>query len=212
MAAQEGCVVQQPLAYGVIHEQAVSINTNVLLNTTFSPMPDVAVTFNNAPTSINGITTFTWTETKTYTSNRRPSSFSTNAFQPTPTTPDSSFVMLVRSTDLNQKRQSGSYFVSAAGTISNDCTNSLIYTISASGELTATVSGIVHTYSTSPNTASAPFVPSTVAGSITTTFSTGANQVLTWRNPAFFKGQAAFCAMDNGTVYAVFAEGGQPEA
>lgn len=65
IAAQKACVVQQPLTYGVIHEQAVSINTNLLLNTTFEPISVVAVTINNAPTSLNGITTFTWTETKT---------------------------------------------------------------------------------------------------------------------------------------------------
>ena len=205
-------MIQQPLTYGVIHEQAVSVNTNVLLNTTFNPLSDVAVTISNAPTSINGITTYTWTETKTYTSDRRLStSTTTTAIQTTPTPADSSFVMIVRSADLNQKRQSGSYYVSASGVISNDCTNSPIYTISPSGALTASVNGVVYTYSTSPGVPYTAFIPSTVPGTITTTFGTGANQVLTWRNAAFFNGQAAFCALGNGTVYAVFAEGAQPE-
>lgn len=211
IAAQEACVLQHPLTYGVIHEQAVSINTDVLLNTTFRPLSEVAVTISNAPTSLDGITTFTWTETKTYMNDPRLlSSASVTAVQTTPTPMDSSFVMIVRGQDLHQKRQSGSYYVSANGVISNDCTHSPIYTINIGG-LTATVNGVVYTYSTSSGVPYAAFVPSTVPGSITTTFGTGANQVLVWRNAEFFNGQAAFCALANGTVYAVFQENAQPD-
>lgn len=61
IAAQQACL-QRPVSYGVIHERAVSINT------AFTPYPEAALTISNAPTSIDGVTTFTWTETKTYTS------------------------------------------------------------------------------------------------------------------------------------------------
>lgn len=209
IASQEACLLELPLSYSIIHEQAVSINTKVLLNTTFNPFSNVEVTISNAPTSIDEVTTFTWTETKTHTSDRRvPSSISGGLATPTPT--DSSFVMIVRGQDLHQKRQSGSYYVSADGVISNDCTHSPIYTIN-NGGLTATSNNVVYTYSTSSGVPYAAFVPSTVPGSITTTFWTGANQVLTWRNTAFFNGQAAFCAISNGTVYAVFEENAQPD-
>lgn len=211
IAAQEACVLQHPLTYGVIHEQAVSINTNVLLNTTFHPLSEVAATISDAPTSLDGITTFTWTETKTYMDYPRLlSSASVTAAQTTPTPMDSSFVMIVRGQDLHQKRQSGSYYVSASGVISNDCTNSPIYTIN-NGGLTATVNGVIYTYSTSSGVPYAAFAPSTVPGTITTTFGTGANQVLVWRNAEFFNGQAAFCALANGMVYAVFQENAQPD-
>ena len=45
-----------------VREQAVSINTEVRSNTTFYPIPEGAVTITNAPTSIDTITTFRWTE------------------------------------------------------------------------------------------------------------------------------------------------------
>lgn len=45
-----------------VREQAVSINTDVLTNTTFYAIPDVAITVTNAPTSFNTVTTLHWTE------------------------------------------------------------------------------------------------------------------------------------------------------
>lgn len=45
-----------------VREQAVSVNTNVLTNTTFYPIPQAAIAITNAPTSIDTITTFRWTE------------------------------------------------------------------------------------------------------------------------------------------------------
>jgi len=69
----------------------------------------------------------------------------------------------------------------------------------------------VYTYSTSAGVGAAPFVPSTIAGDITTIFSISGNGVLQWINSAFFNGQASFCVVQNGTVYAVFAQGAQPD-
>lgn len=57
-SALETCSVERQ----TVHEQIVSINTEVLSNTTFYPVPEVAVTITNAPTSLDGITTFRWTE------------------------------------------------------------------------------------------------------------------------------------------------------
>lgn len=110
----------------------------------------------------------------------------------------------------NHKRQSGSYYVSVDGTITNDCTTSPIYTVS-SGQLTATVNQVVYTYSTSSGVAYAPFIPSTIASTITQTFSLGGNRVLSWSNSEFFNGQASFYALSNGTVYTIFQENTQPD-
>lgn len=94
-------------------------------------------------------------------------------------------------------------YVSAAGTTTNDCTTSPIYSI-ANGVLSAIVNGTTYTYSTSPGVPYAQFVPSTIPGTITTAFSIGMGGALSWQNAAFSNGQASFCTMSNGTIYAVF--------
>lgn len=214
-SAQQACLAaQRSITYRVVYEQAVSIRTEVLSNTTFYPIPEAAVTVNNAPTSLDCLTTLRYTETQTV--DYQDVSQSSSALT-TPTVALNSFVLLVQAMPnqhdrrkIHAKRQSGSYYVSANGTITNDCTTSPIYTIS-SGVLTATVDGTTYTYSTSPGVASAMFAPSTIPGSIATYFTLGNNGVLNWMNSAFGNGQASFCALNNGTVYAVFQQGGQPD-
>lgn len=195
-----------------VYEQPISINTDVLYNTTFYPLPEAAVTVTNAPTSFNGVTTLRWTSTapsyESDTAFRNP--VDETAPSPRPTQAEEVFVLVAMSRRRNQKRQSGSYFVSSDGTITNDCTSSPIYT-ARNGVLTATMDGVVYTYSTSPGVGVAPFVPSTIPGSITTAFTIGINALLQWQNPEFFNGHASFCALQNGTVYAVFQDGAQPE-
>jgi hypothetical protein len=209
VGAQQACSLQYPLTYNVVHEQVISIKTDVLFNTTFNPVRDITITVENAPTSFDGLTTVWWTERRTQMSS---TSFSptTSAVQMSATPTEPSFVLLVMGQKHNQKRQSGSYYVSANGTITNDCTTSPIYTIS-NGQLTATINGVVYIYSTSTSVSFAPLIPSTVPGTITTTFTLGGNQVLSWQNSAFFNGQASFCALSNGTVYAVFQQNSQPD-
>ena len=207
--AQQACPMQQPLTYRMVHEQVISINTDVLYNTTFNPIRDVTVTVDNAPTSMNGLTTFWWTESKTYMESHSLSR-TTSAMHTTATPADSSFVILVMGEQHNHKRQSGSWYVSVNGTITNDCTTSPIYTIS-NGQLTATVNQVVYTYSTSTEVPYALFMPSTIPGTITQSFSLSGSKTLTWTNSAFFNGQASFCALANGTVFAVFQQNAQPD-
>ncbi|KAK4900939.1 hypothetical protein LTR27_002122 [Elasticomyces elasticus] len=108
------------------------------------------------------------------------------------------------------QRQSGTFYVAANGTMSNDCTLSPIYAVN-NGVLTTTVQGTVYTYSTSPGVTFEMFAPSTIPGSITTAFTLGAGGVLVWANAGFYNGQAAFCSLSNGTIYAVFQQNAQPE-
>jgi hypothetical protein len=209
--SQSACLSLRPPIQQVVYEQAVSINTDVLYNTTFYPLPEAAITVTNAPTSYSGVTTLQWTSTilEDYTgSSNRATHLS--APSPSPTQAQDTFVLVAMRARQVEKRQSGSYFVSSEGTITNDCTTAPVYT-AKNGVLTATVDGVVYTYSTSAGVGYAPFIPSTVPGSITTTFTIGANAVLQWQNAAFYNGQANFCAVQNGTIYAVFAQDAQPQ-
>lgn len=209
--SQSACLSPRPPIQHVVYEQAVSINTDVLYNTTFYPLPEAAITVTNAPTRYSGVTTLQWTSTilddDTSPSYRVTRS---NAPSPSPTQVEDTFVLVAMRARQIEKRQSGSYFVSSEGTITNDCTTAPIYT-ARNGVLTATVNGVVYTYSTSAGVGYAPFVPSTVPGSITTAFTIGANAVLQWQNDAFYNGQANFCVVQNGTIYAVFAQDAQPQ-
>jgi hypothetical protein len=210
--SQSACLSLQAPIHKVVYQQPVSINTDVLFNTTFYPLPEAAITVTNAPTSYSGVTTLQWTSTFAI-DDAIPQSqhlFRSTAPSPMPTQASDTFVLVALRPQQNQKRQSGSYYVNSDGTITNDCTAAPIYT-AKNGVLTATVNGVVYTYSTSAGVGFAPFVPSTVPGSITTAFKIGANAVLQWQNQAFFNGQASFCALQNGTVYAVFAENAQPQ-
>jgi hypothetical protein len=157
--SQSACLSLRPPVHQVVYQQAVSINTDVLYNTTFYPLPEAAITVTNAPTSYSGVTTLQWTSTiledDTGSSNRVTYS---SAALPSPTMAQDTFVLVAMRAQQHQKRQSGSYFVSSEGTITNDCTTAPIYT-AKNGVLTATVKGVVYTYSTSTGVSFAPFVP-----------------------------------------------------
>ncbi|KAK3065702.1 hypothetical protein LTR53_018124, partial [Teratosphaeriaceae sp. CCFEE 6253] len=202
--AQQACLAmsQASQRQQTVYEQAVSINTYVQTNTTFFPIPQVGITVNNAPTSLDGVTTFRYTETQTTMKAAGISSLPLAATT-TPKVALDSYVLLVRWNPGNQdrrkihsKRQSGNFYVSADGTISNDCTTSPIYTVSG-GVLTASVQGTIYTYSTSPGVQFEQFAPSTIPGSIKTTFSLGSGGSLNWQNGNFYNGQAAFCSLQN---------------
>ena len=190
-SAQDACQLSQPLTSYIVHEQPISIKTDVLYNTTFFPIEEVPITVNNAPTSFNGITTLYWTETKTYVGSEYSSS-TQSAVETRPAVDESSFVLHVMTSRQLQKRQLGNYWIDQNGTITNDCTTSPIYAI-RDGVLTATMNGAVYTFSTAAGVAFAPFVPSVTSESIKTTFSLNNDQILVWQNSTFFNGQASFC-------------------
>ncbi|KAK4962066.1 hypothetical protein LTR10_002563 [Elasticomyces elasticus] len=213
-AAQSACMVE--FGQETVYEQAISINTYVQTNTKFYPAPHYAVTVSNAPTSFDGITTFRYTESRTL-GNTAVTTRSTASLVATPTVAMNAYVLMVqrdpgRQTDRRKihQRQSGTFYVAANGTISNDCTMSPIYAVN-NGVLTTTVRGTVYTYSTSPGVGFEMFAPSTIPGSITTSFTLGAGGVLVWTNAGFYNGQAAFCSLSNGTIYAVFQQNAQPD-
>lgn len=215
--AQSACPSVRTL--GTVYEQAVMINTDVLTNTTLYPIPEVAVTISNAPTSINGITTFHWTKTQIDLDPVTIVSRTSSVLSATPTIALNEFVLMIQSNVQRthdkrkihgEKRQSGTYYVNGNGEMTNDCTAAPVYSIK-DGVLTSTVNGTVYTYSTSPGVPYAQFIPNTIPGSITTTFALGPGGVLNWLHEGFHNGQASFCTIANGTVYAVFQQDAQPE-
>ncbi|SMR41830.1 unnamed protein product [Zymoseptoria tritici ST99CH_1E4] len=211
-SALDTCSVERQ----TVHEQIVSVNTEVLSNTTFYPVPEVAVTITNAPTSLDGITTFRWTESPKITWGPTLTSLASipQSLESLATAAsdleNTSFILMVLRSDGLQIRQQGDVYMGANGTTSNDCTVSPIYAIT-NGVLTATMNGVRYTYSTAPGLPYAVFNPSTVPGAITTSFALSANGYLIWRNANFFNGQAGFCALQNGTVYAIFQQDARPD-
>lgn len=203
--AQAACNIHGPVSQGVVYQQAVSVNTFVQTNTTFIPHPEAqAITVTDAPTSIDLITTLSWTKTISYTA-----SAPTVVSAAISTATDSSFILFIRSdTRLHQKRQNG-FYMNANGTVSNDCSSAPTYSIT-NGVLTATINSVVYYYSTIPGVKYAPFVPSQTPESINTTFSATSNGQLSWFNSQFYNGQASFCSLNNGTVYAVFQQDAAP--
>lgn len=117
--AQSACQFKQR----TIYEQIVTINIDVLTNTTFFPIPDVGITVSNAPTSIDTVTTFYYTTgTRTVADDTTAVTQTTSLFTVTPTVALDQFVMMIQSSDqvthderkIHQKRQSGSYYVNAS--------------------------------------------------------------------------------------------------
>ena len=196
----------------IVFEQTVAINTEILSDTTFYPLPGVPVTISNAPTSLDTVTSFQWTSTQMpdhSTSASRVIQSSMSTLSPA----DDAFVLRITQhspSGRRLKRHSGGTYVSGTGTVINDCTTSPIYS-TRNGSLTATTNGTTYIYSTSTGIGAAAFAPSTIPRDFTTSFSISSNGALQWTNSAFFNGQASFCVLQNGTVYAVFAQGAQPD-
>jgi hypothetical protein len=203
--AQNACNMNWPASQYVVYQQAVSLNIYAATNTTIYPLPQeqAAITVTDAPTSFNTITTLTWTKTLPYTAFT-----STLSSMAVPTATDSSFILFIRSDRLHQKRQSG-FYMNANGTVTNDCSNVPIYAI-RNGILTATINNTIYYYSTDPGIPYSQFIPSQSPGSITTSFMATSNGQLSWFNSQFYNGQAQFCSLGNGTVFAVFQQDAAP--
>jgi hypothetical protein len=166
--SQSACLSVTPPAQQVVYEQPVSINTDVLFNTTFYPLTEAAVTVTNAPTRYSGITTLQRTSISSMDSmvgieaSSQRVAYST-APSPFPTQVQDTFFLVAMRPSQNQKRQSGSYYASTDGIITNDCTTAPIYT-AKNGVLTATIERVVYTYSTPPGVGFAPLYPARCHG------------------------------------------------
>ncbi|KAI5361176.1 Putative PA14/GLEYA domain-containing protein [Septoria linicola] len=118
-------------------------------------------------------------------------------------------VAIPEQVELNRRQAAAASYVAVNGTTSNDCTSAPLYRIN-NGSLSTTSNGVTYIYSTSPGVGSQLFLPTTTAGEINTAFSMGARGTVSWLNAAFYGGQAQFCAVANGGVYAVFSQYAYP--
>ena len=92
-------------------------------------------------------------------------------------------------------------FITPAGTVTSDCTQSDVCYINSQGQLSL-VNGA--TYSTNTGVASEPFVPSTSPGTISTTWQLSGT-VVKWNHVGFLNGTAALCLdPTSGTVQVYF--------
>lgn len=190
------------------YQQVVSINTDVLKDGTFAPVPGHEVTATNAPTSIDTPTTLSWTTSFT---SGLPSAAAPAPLNVTDNSLDaaSTFYLITTPKFARQKRQSGFSYVGTNGATTGSCIDAPTYSL-INGQLYAFQGGVTYQYSSTPGVAYTKFVPTTQPGLITTQFSFSSGTYLSWTNNLFFNGEAQFCSTVDGTVYAVFQENGQP--
>ena len=186
----------------LVYENSVYINTDVLSNTTFEVNPDLTITVNHAPTSLDLTTTFT-SKQSIYNTLYPSATTLTNVTYQTP------FALLIGYTERSRvRRQSGTY-LGFNGTLTTTCSTASTYTLS-NGQLFEQSNGVTYQFSAAVGVAYEFFAPTLTAAAITTTFSLGENGALMWINPNFFNGNALFCVFTNGSIVAVFAQGAQP--
>ena len=118
VSSQNACV-QQPITKVVVVEQSIYINTNVLQNSTFAINPDFTFTVDDAPTSLDLLTTYLSTTSSIISAIG-------------PSTPDrdlalagSPFVLALYDPSLQngrqRKRQSGAGYLGTNGQLTTQC-------------------------------------------------------------------------------------------
>ena len=108
-----------------------------------------------------------------------------------------------------RRRQAGS-FVGYNGRTTTSCTQASVLTIYNGQLFISYANGTVAQFSANAGDSYDNFVPSTTAGSVTTTFSLSQSETLLWNSPSFFNGNALFCLLPSGMIVAVFQQGAQP--
>lgn len=209
--AQDACIYRTgPLLVNsvVVVKHTVHIITSVPHNTTFQVNTDLTVTVDDAPTSLDFLTTYFHTSTAIETRNGI-SSHVTAQYGA------GSFTLIIVASELSlspkRKRQAGA-FMSYTGRATSSCSQASILTL-ANNQLWMTYSnGTVAQFSARTGDAYDYFAPSTNPGDITTTFSLSNTGTLLWTSPSFFNGNALFCVLPSGVLVAVFQQGAQPLA
>ncbi|PIA91690.1 hypothetical protein CB0940_09424 [Cercospora beticola] len=108
-----------------------------------------------------------------------------------------------------RKRQTNAAYSDGNGTVTNDCRTAPVYQI-RNGTLSVFLGNTQYFYTTNSSVDAQPFIPTLNPGNIARTFRLGAAGEVIWRNAAFDSGQAQFCSMDDGTIYAVFRAAARP--
>ena len=188
----------------LVYENPVYIRTNVLSNTTFEVNPQLTITVQNAPTNLDFTTTYT----------SRMSSRETLPVSATISTSIASgvpFVLTVMNPRRSkQRREAGTNYLGIHNRITSLCSDAGTFAISNGQLLWILSNGTTLQYSAPANVNFTILQPTTTPGPITTSFSVGRNGILQWVNTSFFNGNALFCVLPDGTLIAVFSEGGNP--
>ena len=182
----------------VVVKQTIHIISSVLYDVTFAVNTDLTITVNDAPTSLDFLTTYFSTSTAIETM---------NGLGPGA----NSFTLIVVASELSSKRrrQAGS-FMSYTGRTTSSCTQASMLTL-ANDQLWVTFSnGTISQFSANIGETYKYFAPSPTPGDITTTFSLSNTGTLLWTSPQFFNGNALFCVLPSGVIVAVFQQGAQP--
>ncbi|GAB7337165.1 hypothetical protein MBLNU457_g2554t3 [Dothideomycetes sp. NU457] len=187
-------------SFALVVSTQSSIDSSPIVETASQPPSVTSSTVTNAPSVSVSVS-----------QTSSPSTYATRSTISATTTPAlDTFMLMLTMPNRSHKRQSGTQYLGSNGTQTNDCTQAPIYTIS-NGSLSVTSGGQSYIYSATTGVAYEPFIASTVPGDITTTFQMSSSGTLSWFNNAFYNGQASFCQISNGTVYAVFSENGGPQ-
>ncbi|CAF9930193.1 MAG: hypothetical protein ALECFALPRED_004548, partial [Alectoria fallacina] len=206
-AAQDACVYRSGamlVESVVVVKHTIHIITSIPHNTTFKVNTGLTITVDNAPTSLDLLTTYFSRSTAIETMNGR----NTHAASRYGT---GNFTLIIVASELSPKRrrQAGA-FMSYTGRATSSCTQASILTL-ANNQLWITYSnGTVAQFSATSGDTYDYFAPSTTPGDITTTFSLSSTGTLLWTSPEFFNGNALFCLLPSGVIVAVFQQGAQP--
>ena len=188
----------------LVYENPVHIRTNVVSNTTFEVNAQLTITVENAPTNLDFTATYT-------------SKLSSRETLPVSATISNSvasgapFVLTIKSPrGSKQRREAVTNYIGIHNRITSLCSDAGTFAISNGQLLWILSNGTTLQYSAPANVNFAIFLPTATPGLITTSFSIGRNGVLQWVNPNFFNGNALFCVASDGTLIAVFSDGGNP--
>ena len=224
--AQDACIYHagnMTIESVVVMKHTIHIITSVPHDTTFQVNTGLTITVNNAPTSLDFLTTYFSRTTAIRTMTRsvarfidlqitfwpwhsqNPSDFSMSAAN--------SFTLMIVASELSPKRrrQAGA-FMSYTGRATSSCAQAGILTL-ANNQLWVTFSnGTIAQFSANTGDTYDYFTPSITPGDITTTFSLSNTGSLLWTNSNFFNGNALFCVLPSGVIVAVFQQGAQPSS
>ena len=210
----------------VLVKQAVHVKSFVPENTTISIRSDFSLAVRNAPTHLDFTTTHTRTHSTVHTVYEK-ASMSVSVVSDRPATPsdfpaelvDTSavFALEINIGERDRRRQLPSRqlpktpgYVGFDGLATTACSNASTYSLQNGQLIVQFANGSIEGYSTSGTVPYQAFIPSVFNLGISQTFSLSPSGILLWTNALFGNGNALFCVIADGTIYAVFVYGLQP--
>lgn len=226
-AAEDECGNRnQYVTQMVLVKQAVHVKTFVPENTTISIHSNFSLAVRNAPTHLDFTTTHTKTHSTVHTVYEK-ASMTVSVVSDRPATPSDFPAELVDTSTVfgleislgesDRRRQLPSRqlpttpgYVGFDGLATTACSNASTYSLQNGQLIVQFANGSIEGYSTSGTVPYQAFIPSVFNLGISQTFSLSPSGILLWTNALFGNGNALFCIIADGTIYAVFVYGLQP--